>query len=265
MTTPAFKGRVVVLGGRGMLGKAVCVEARAAGYQVWATDSRVMNITDPKAMHDISTEIQPDVVVNCAGVIPAKLHRNTIMVATNALGPWIVREAFPNSQIVHVSTDCVFAGVRRTRKWSTVDTPDAVTVYGRSKAMGECAAAVNVRTSFIGLDHGLLPWLLSQPAGSTVPGWTRAIWNGGTVYSVAQALVQQFFNADRGWYHLGGDATFTKYQLLQMLAGLFDLDVKITPVAEGFNRELSCTNYMDVDFEELVRRHAAIKEAIHAG
>lgn len=244
-----FKGRVLVLGGRGMLGREVAVASRAAGYQTWVSGSEI-DVASTDALRTVNGDITPHFVVNCAGVIPLKNRTPVQTIRTNALGPWCVRVAFPTSKIVNVSTDCVFDGTK-FGAYSTADKPDAVDLYGCTKRMGEAEGLVNVRCSFIGHDHGLLPWLLGAEDGSALDGWDSALWNGGTVIDIAEGLIRMF---DRlpGIHHLAGHAT-SKYSMLCDLAVLFDKNVTIirrsTPV---INRVLHPTVTIERQLDRLV-------------
>jgi len=224
-----FRGRVLVLGGRGMLGRAVATAARAAKYQTWVSGSE-HDISDWETMHRLDGAIHPHVVVNCAGLIPQRmtgLHSPSDMVRVNALGPWVVRDAFPNCKVILVSSDCVFGGYAPGVR-SILDRTDPIDLYGRTKVMGEVSDTVIVRTSFIGLQHGLLNWFLSQPDGATIEGYTQAYWSGSTVYDVADMIIKMF-HMSPSLYHMAAPVT-TKYQLLVDLKDAFAKDVNIVPV-----------------------------------
>lgn len=243
--------RVLVTGGYGMLGRVLVKEARLAGHQVWAGDSHYTDVTSAVRLKAIAGDIDPDVVFNCAGVISSKHVSDSHMIAVNAEGPWRVREAFPRAHVVHVSTDCVFNGLRRGGTYAFCDPPNAQDVYGRSKALGECPANVNVRCSFIGFDHGLLAWFINQTEGATIDGWARAEWNGGTVYDVAKGLMAHTLTLNPGVYHMGAFPT-TKYQLLCRLVEVFGKHVSIVPQTEPhINRVLSTNISIDRDLEFL--------------
>lgn len=226
-----FKGRVLVLGGRGMLGRAVATAARLAKYQTWVTGSE-HDISDWDAMRKVEGAIHPHVVVNCAGLTPhhmTGLHMPSDMVRANALGPWVVKDVFHASKVILVSTDCVFSGYAPGLR-SILDRTDPINLYGRSKVMGEVPDTVIVRTSFIGLQHGLLRWFLDQPAGATIEGYTQAYWAGSTVYDVADMLIKMF-HMSPSLYHVAAPVT-TKYQLLLDLKDAFAKDINIVPVDE---------------------------------
>jgi len=70
------------------------------------------------------------------------------------------------ARLVHISTDCVFSGLRGG--YTELDHPDSDDLYGRTKLLGEVdyPDAVTLRTSIIGHElrggRSLLSWFLSQ-------------------------------------------------------------------------------------------------------
>lgn len=217
--------RVLVLGGYGMLGSAVAAAGRRVGYDVRVSGSGY-DVAGYSSMSSLRNHLRPDYVINCAGIIPIRVGERAPveMVRANAYGPWVVRAAFPHTNIIHVSTDCVFSGRTPGLKCDS-DIADPADLYGRSKLMGEVPDTVVVRTSFIGMEHGLARWFFNLKADARVRGWIRAYWSGATVYDVADALVRRL-DATPGVYHLAAP-TITKYQLLLSLREIFDKNVTI--------------------------------------
>ncbi|MEM7481521.1 MAG: dTDP-4-dehydrorhamnose reductase [Acidobacteriota bacterium] len=132
--------RGLVLGGGGMLGRAMAEWGRERGVAVLALDRARADIADPERLAYWVDRFRPQVVFNCAAytqVDDCETERdhafeiNGRAVAHVAAAAWRV-----DASLVHVSTDYVFAG--------TADTPyredDATaprSVYGESKLAGE--------------------------------------------------------------------------------------------------------------------------------
>ena len=93
-------------------------------------------------------------VVNAVGVIKqldaAKEPIPSIL--TNSLLPHRIAAlcARTGTRLIHLSTDCVFAG--RRGPYSESDPPDAEDLYGRSKLLGEVSQAgcLTLRSSIVG-------------------------------------------------------------------------------------------------------------------
>ncbi|HEU4455545.1 MAG TPA: sugar nucleotide-binding protein, partial [Longimicrobium sp.] len=138
---------------------------------------------------------RPDVVVNAVGAIKQK-DLYAAMDETfylNAVLPHLLPLLAPQARVIHVSTDCVFRGDRGG--YTEADAPDAEDLYGRSKAAGEIGYGrhLTLRTSIIGFETsaahlGLVSWFLSQPPGSTLRGFTRAIYSGLPTVTLARTI-----------------------------------------------------------------------------
>lgn len=140
--------RVLVFGGRGMLGHAVVDVLRQAGHTVIATDTRgtdgytafVVDETMHATLPALLASVQADYVVNAIGVIRPENTPEAIYKT------FLVNSAFPQAlaryaqragaKLLHVSTDCVFIG-RTNGGYTDTDMPDATDTYGLSKALGE--------------------------------------------------------------------------------------------------------------------------------
>ncbi len=128
----------------------------------------------------------------------------------------------------------MFSG--RRGSYTERDEPDPVDFYGRSKLLGEPSGpgVLTLRTSMIGWElggrrQGLLEWFVAQ-RGSTVSGYTRAVFSGPTA-PVLAALIAEL--AERhpeleGMRHVGAEP-IAKYDLLLALRKALALDVEIVP------------------------------------
>ena len=86
-----------------------------------------VNATDPDQVHAAIMTVQPDVVVNCVGVVKS-LEREAGMIANirlNALLPHLLQSVCrrAGARLIQISTDCVFAG--RRGGYREDDAPDA--------------------------------------------------------------------------------------------------------------------------------------------
>jgi len=203
-------------------------------------DERVIDgfdATDFDAVAQLIAAQKPDAVVNCIGVVKqlAAAHDPIASITLNALFPHIVARACAEAaaRLIHISTDCVFAGTRG--HYSESDVPDAADLYGRSKLLGEVTdgGALTIRTSLIGRElratSGLVEWFLSN-RGGTVRGYTSAVFSGVTTAILASILaaVIEEYSGLRGLYHVAG-AAISKYDLLMMLNAATGAGVTITP------------------------------------
>jgi len=248
--------RVLILGGSGMLGHKL-VQTLKPRFEVWTTlrsgtaaygrtglceMSRVIPGVDGHRFETIVSAFacaRPAVVVNCIGIIKqVKAAKDPIESLTiNALLPHRVAGlcAATGARLIHISTDCVFAGTRGSYRES--DVADAADLYGRSKLLGEVdAPALTLRTSIVGRElrgsTGLLEWFLSR-AGGSADGYTRARFSGVTtpqLASVVGDLIERHAELS-GLYHVAA-APISKHDLLLLIRDAFGLCVDVRPREE---------------------------------
>ncbi|MEN0108868.1 MAG: sugar nucleotide-binding protein, partial [Pseudomonas sp.] len=149
--------KILVLGVTGMLGNAVFRVFEAdARFEVWGTlrssaarshfpaasHARLragVDVLDQDALTAALAAIQPDVVINCVGLIKQLADAKDPLTALpiNAMLPHRLARLcqLAGARLIHVSTDCVFDGSKGGYLES--DTSDADDLYGKSKFIGE--------------------------------------------------------------------------------------------------------------------------------
>lgn len=157
---------LLVTGARGQLGSAVAEQARAAGHSVTVVGSAELDVTDADAVEDAVATLHGGaraVVINCAAhtAVDAAETDVAAAAAVNEDGPANLAAACARHgvQLVHVSTDYVFAG-DATVPYEPGDATAPRSVYGRTKLAGERAVlaalpgAHVVRTAWVYGRHG---------------------------------------------------------------------------------------------------------------
>jgi dTDP-4-dehydrorhamnose reductase len=280
--------KIAVFGADGMLGKALVAEAVARDIGVMAVyhgegetrlrGARIAYLDISRRDHldaFIETD-RSDVWINAAGIIPPAAGKVTpadadiAMVMTNALGPQVLAAAVKKTEatrLIHVSTDCVFSGNTTLDRPYTVTTrPDPVDLYGRSKLVGEAILDRDriavVRTSFVGLDHGLLRWFLDESAaGHTVTAWRNAWWSGSSVYAVARALLDLADRRTPGIVHLTTSLPLSKAVVLALIRDAFgfrtNLDYVERPVIRRVLRPTVDLTPFDLAINEVAEKWRA--------
>jgi dTDP-4-dehydrorhamnose reductase len=277
--------KVLVFGASGMIGSAMFrVLSAKGGWQVWGTlrsneakrffsidqqDKLVAGIDVEK--HDtlvrMCARVKPDVVVNCVGL--TKHHKEAedpqLALPLNALLPHHMADlcAVAGARLIHVSTDCVFAGTKGN--YAEGDAPDAGDVYGKSKHLGEVdyPHAITLRTSTIGHElqsgYGLLEWFLAQQG--SCKGFNRAIFSGLPNTEFARVVRDVVIpRADlHGLYHVGADP-IGKYELLKLIAREYGKQIDIVRDDEfSIDRSLNsqrfnqATGYKAAGWPELIQ------------
>ena len=279
--------KVLVLGATGMLGNAMlrvlsaspgCTaegSARsAAGVRLlpeslWPAVHTGVDVENPDALARLLGRVRPQVVVNCIGLVKQLAEADDPLAALpiNAMLPHRLSAlcALVGARLVHISTDCVFAGSRGG--YTEADLPDAQDLYGRSKLLGEVtgdAHAITLRTSIIGHElasaHGLVAWFLAQPGA--VRGYAKAVFSGLPTVELAHVVRDHVLPRPdlHGLYQISA-APIDKLTLLRLVAAQYGRKTKIVSDERVvIDRSLDSTHFRQATgyappaWPELVRR-----------
>ena len=191
-----------VLGCNGMAGHTISLYLKEQGHTVFGFDrSKSQYISsvagdahDTEFLRKLISEGKYDSVINCIGILNQFAEQNKALASfLNSYFPHFLAEttAGTDTQVIHMSTDCVFSGKRG--EYTEVDFRDGETFYDRSKALGELEDEKNItlRNSIIGPDInskgiGLLNWFMHQQI--EIDGYTKAMWTGQTTLQLAKTM-----------------------------------------------------------------------------
>ena len=131
--------KVLLTGGKGMLGRTLCAEL--TDFEVIPTDLPEADITDAAGFDALLKQIKPDTVIHCAAMTAVDRCETEIDFAykLNAFGTANVASACHRNgiRLIAISTDYVFEG-NSDRPYNEFDTPNGGnTIYGKSKFAGE--------------------------------------------------------------------------------------------------------------------------------
>ena len=150
--------RVVVTGGRGLVGGALTEHCAAVGDEVLSYGHKDLDITDRDAVQEVVRGDRPDAVINCAAwtnVDGCESDQERAF-AANARGPENLAAACKEAECIFVtiSTDYVFDGAK-SGFYTQLDEPNPESVYAASKLEGERLSAlayggsIIVRTGYV--------------------------------------------------------------------------------------------------------------------
>jgi len=150
--------RVVVTGGRGLVGRAVAEHCAAVGDEVLSYGHKDLDISDRDAVRQVISGNRPDVVINCAAwtnVDGCESDQERAF-AANAAGPENLAAACKEAECIFItiSTDYVFDGAK-SGFYTQLDEPNPESVYAASKLEGERLSAlayggsIIVRTGYV--------------------------------------------------------------------------------------------------------------------
>ncbi len=176
---------VWITGAQGFVGSELSKSLADAGYNVVGTGSE-LSITDSERLEAFATEVQPGVIINCAGVPrdATSLGNRIKAYEINALGARNVALAANTigATVVQISSDDVYASIL-PEPVNEFDNPHPSTPYGKSKRAGE----VMVRDTTP--DHIILrsSWLYSVNGGQL-----KAVLDAARLGQKYEARTDQF-------------------------------------------------------------------------
>ena len=220
--------KILILGATGLAGHTISLYFKEKGYDVigFAPESSSYikfikgDALNTEHLREVLLKEDWDVVINCIGVLNQNADNNkSLAVYLNSFLPHLVADVLKdkNSKLIHMSTDCVFAG--NTGPYYENSFKDGPTFYDRTKALGEIIDNKNLtfRNSIVGPDInpngiGLFNWFMKQ--NKSVKGFSEAIWTGVTTLTLAKAMEQAINTNLCGLYNLVNNESISKYDLL---------------------------------------------------
>lgn len=251
--------RFLVLGASGMAGHTIAIYLQEQGHDVVGFARRKLFycntiVGDAIASKGLATLISDgkyDSVVNCIGILNQSAEQDKEKaVYLNAYLPHFLSKVTrgTDTQIIHLSTDCVFSGQRGG--YTESDLPDGDSFYDRTKALGELDDdhSITLRNSIIGPDVnqngiGLLNWFMKQDL--KISGYKNVMWTGLTTLQLAKVVEAAAAQKAAGLYNMVYSQPISKYDLLVLLNHYLRNDsVNINPVdTPVIDKSLIRTNY----------------------
>ncbi|MHC1767841.1 MAG: dTDP-4-dehydrorhamnose reductase [Verrucomicrobiia bacterium] len=213
--------RILLIGKNGQVGWELQRTLAPLG-DVKAVDFPDIDLADPDSICDRLQDSRPDIIVNAAAYTAVDRAESDaeLAVKVNGLAPGILAEEArrTGALLVHYSTDYVFDGQKR-QPYVEEDTPNPLSVYGRSKLAGDKAI------SQVDCRHLIfrLCWVYSQRGHNFMrtimrlarereelrvvndqigaPTWARTIAEA-TALAVARTLSAESPESLRGTYHM---------------------------------------------------------------
>ncbi len=256
--------RFLVLGCNGMAGHMISLYLKERGHDVLGfaltkslmVDSVAGDATDATLIKDLVGVNRFDSIINCIGLLNQFAEENKAGATyLNSYLPHQLAQLTEgtDTQIIHMSTDCVFSGKRG--QYTEDDFRDGESFYDRSKALGELDDDKNItlRNSIVGPDInkngiGLLNWFMQQHG--EVDGYTGAMWTGQTTLQLAKTMEAAAKERAHGLYNTVPDTSISKYELLNLFNKYIRKEkITINPVDKmAADKSLKRTRW-DFDFK----------------
>lgn len=268
--------KVLVIGGSGMAGQTISlylsskkhivdVIVRRKDFKLDNCSVIVSDVTNFSRLEEIIVNGNYDLIVNAVGILnkDAEENKDQTVLVNSYLPHFLVKITKDmETKIIHISTDCVFSGLKGNYKED--DLKDGNTFYDISKSLGEINDDKNLtlRTSIIGPDSnvngiGLFNWFMKQDR--EINGFTKSIWTGITTITLAKAIEKAYEQNLIGLYNLVNNTPISKFSLVSIFNEVFKENKLIINEVDGNvqNKSLVDTR-KDFDFvvptyEEMIK------------
>jgi len=253
----------LITGAAGMVGTDLRNELESRGEQVVAVAKSELDITNRAEVVRFVDDARPDVIVNCAAYTKVDLAETEESLA-NAINGSAV-EFLANAadragaRLVQLSTDFVFDGTSQ-RPYDVNDATSPLSAYGRSKLIGEHAAAKHtiVRTSWLFGIHGpnFVEAIRNQIRKGTNPLRVVNDQRGRPTYTphLARAIIRIANLAATGIVHYADEAECTWFDFARAINEELGSPVSVEPVtSEQFVRPAKRPAYSVLSTERYER------------
>ena len=227
--------RVVILGGKGMLGSDLALAARRQGFAPIVLDLPQFDITDVD--HLEQAVACADVIVNCAAYTnvdgaesePELAHK----VNAEAVGRLGALAHNSDKWILHISTDFVFDG-RADKLYIETDRANPINIYGKTKLEGEqllgqsgaryCIMRVQWTYGSAG-DNFVAKLLRRAEAGQEIKVVDDQIGSPTATTEVAGAICEVLRKRPEGIFHFAGSGYVSRHEMARFVFDKLSMDV----------------------------------------
>lgn len=229
--------KILITGANGQLG----TELSQLLPDAVLTDVNELDITDLSAVKQFVADNKIGTIINCAAYTAVDKAEDDVELATkiNVEGPENLAKM--GCKIVHISTDYVFDGTGH-KPYTPEDTPHPISIYGKTKQLGEHAVlknakeAVIIRTAWLYSSHGNNFVKTMRRLGEQKENINVVNDQIGTptyAADLAQAIVQilpQISVKTKGIYHYTNEGVCSWYDFAKEIMDLSGLKCKVNPI-----------------------------------
>lgn len=296
------KPKILLTGFTGQVGSEIAATLPANYELILArrANEEFLDLTDVAAMRTFIRSTNPDIIINPAAYTAVDKAESEPQLASiiNADVPRILSEEAKaiGAILIHYSTDYVFNGDPAHLPWKETDTPDPLSVYGKTKLAGERAIAASgcrhliFRTSWVfGVrGHNFVKTILrlagERDVLTIVNDQVGAPTSAGFLAQMTWAAVEHLVNCDgdkkelQGLFHLTCSGACSWHEFASEIVRIerkknHDLKVKEivgiptteykTPATRPLNSRLDCSRFEASFGRSRVKWQSALEEVMH--
>jgi dTDP-4-dehydrorhamnose reductase len=229
--------KVVILGGKGMLGTDVAVECKNRGLDFEVFDLPEFDMTNERQL--LSVVRQAGTIINCAAYTNVEKAETETELAfrvnTEAVGQLAAFARKASAWVLHISTDFVFDGAA-DKPYTEKDIPHPINAYGRTKLAGELLLVENrCRHCIIRLEwtYGLqgnnfVKKILRQArAQKELKVVDDQIGSPTATTEAAKAVCDLMQKKPTGIYHFASQGYVSRFGIAEFIVQSLGLDVQL--------------------------------------
>lgn len=235
--------RWLITGGGGMVATDLAEELQSRSELVASLSKSDLDIASAADVRKTVRDLKPEIIVNCAAFTRVDDAEGNEGLATAINGSAVEFLAGAANEagalLVHLSTDFVFDGAKR-EPYEINDKPNPLSAYGRSKLVGEYAAAranrhLIVRTAWLFGIHGpnFVEAIRKQLLKGTNPLRVVNDQRGRPTFTqhLASAIIRLTYNEQaRGIVHYADEDECTWYDFARAIIEESGGPTKVVPV-----------------------------------
>jgi dTDP-4-dehydrorhamnose reductase len=235
--------RVVILGGRGMLGSDLAVTCTRLGLEPVVLDLPECDITN--AEHLRKAVADAGIIINCAAYTNVDGAESQIdpayRVNAGAVGRLGALARQADAWVLHVSTDFVFDG-RLDRPHIETDTPNPTNIYGKSKLAGERLLAqsgcrhciLRVEWTYGATGNNFVTKLLQRTkADKILKVVDDQVGSPTATTEVAKTICTLLKKRPDGLFHFASAGYISRYEMAKFIVDKLSMNTKIVPCKTG--------------------------------
>ena len=236
--------KIIVTGAEGQLGIACIQELLNRGYtNVLGIDIDDLDLTNEKAVYDFFSKEKPSVIIHNAAwtsVDSAEKEPDLVYdINSNATKYLALISNYLNAKIIYISTDYVFDG-NGDNPFETNDLKNGLSVYGKSKSLGEDYVINNnskhfiVRTSWVfGIGNNFVNTMIKMAKSGKTSLNVVNDQVGSVTYTndLAFLLCDMIETEKYGIYHATNEGYLSWADFANEIFKLININCKVIPVS----------------------------------
>jgi dTDP-4-dehydrorhamnose reductase len=231
--------KIIILGGKGMLGTDVAAECISRGIDYEVFDLPEFDITNDRQLWSVIHNAK--IIVNCAAYTNVEKAEAETAIASRvnaeAVGMLAVSARKSGAWVLHISTDFVFDG-KSDKPYTEKDITNPINAYGRTKLAGErlleenhchyCIMRVEWTYGIKG-DNFIKKIMQKAKTSKEMKVVDDQFGSPTATTEAARAVCDLIHKKPTGIYHFASQGYASRLDVARFIAEKFNLNVSMSP------------------------------------